>query len=130
MGRRRVTKRRLQKYSIGDMRNRITLHTRALRPAGFGSASFSETYSAIDTVWAYVSTDTGQHRFNGVNIESGDQPTHLFVIRYRSDVTAETVIEFNGQYYEILPIIDPDERSLYLELPCKLAGSTGKSAAS
>ena len=120
MAKRQTKQRRLRKHSTGDMRARIKLKTRTIKPPSFGSAAHSEEFESI-SVWAKVETErNGRQMFDDVNVEN--QPTHFFTIRYREDVTAETFIEYRSENYDIVKTIDPEERHEYLELQCKVLG--------
>ena len=118
----RVTnRRRLKKYSIGDMRERITIHTRTITAPTYGSVSISETYDSGAFYWASCETlDKKKQTFDGINIP--DSATHSFTIRYDETVTAENIINFQDEYYEIIKTSDPDKRRQYLELFSKLKG--------
>lgn len=124
MANRKVSHRRLKKYGTGDMRERITLHVRAITAPDFNSANFSETYDDGVSLWAFVKTldfvASGQALFSGANLS--DIPSHLFVIRYRDGVTKENVIRWNGSAYKILKNINPEERNQYWELYAVLLG--------
>lgn len=121
---RAVSHRRLKKYGIGDMRERITLHVRSITAPEFNTASFSETYDAGVNLWASVNTmdfaASGQAIFDNVNLS--EQPSHKLVIRYRENVTTENVIRWRDNAYKLLKIINPEERNLYLELFAVLLG--------
>jgi SPP1 family predicted phage head-tail adaptor len=111
------------------MRDRIQLRSRVITPPTFGTAAPTEEYALIAEVWAKAETLTQQRAkamFNEVNIEQ--LPAHLFTIRYRSDVTAETVITFRDENYDITGTIRPDERIEYLELGCRILGDKDKGA--
>ena len=124
MPRRKVRYRKLQKYSIGDMRDRITIHTRAITPPTYANASFTETYDVGVEDWALVETPTtiskGIAVFNGVNVPTGT--SHIFVVRFDSVWTKENVIRWEGDSYKILKTNDPDKRQQYLEFACRLLG--------
>ena len=123
MPRRSVKHRRLKKYGIGDMRERLTIHTRAVTAPGFDSVDFTETYDTGIDDWASVETPTvisGVASFNGINVPDGT--THIFIIRFDSSFTAENVIRWEGDAYKILRVTDPDKRQQYLELPARLLG--------
>lgn len=124
MATRKVSHRRLKKYGTGDMRERITLHVRAITPPAFNSANFSETYDDGVPLWAFVKTldfvASGQALFDGVNLS--EPPSHLFVIRYLEGVTAENVIRWRDKAYKLLKLINPEERNQYWELYAVLLG--------
>ena len=124
MARRKIKHRKLQKYSIGDMRHRITIHTRAITSGNYDDVSFTETYDAGTEDWASVETPTtiskGIAVFNGVNVP--ETTTHIFVIRFDSAITKENVIRWEGDAYKILKTNDPDKRQQYLECASRLLG--------
>lgn len=121
MSTRVLNRRRLKKYGIGDLRERITIHTRTITAPGFDSVDFTETYDVGTDYWASVETlDKKKQLFGGVNIP--DAATHTFIIRFDSDVSAENVINWEGEYYDILKTSDPDKRKQYLELFSKVKG--------
>lgn len=130
MATRKTAKRRLKKYAIGDMRERITLHERTITAPVFGSAAFTEAYDTGVTVWASASTlslvSAGQALFDGVQMK--DRPTDVFIIRYRDNVTTETIIRWQGNAYEIKEIINPDRRKQYIELRSRIIGDVNKEA--
>ena len=124
MAKRVVDRRPLKKSAVGDMRERIELRQRDVKPPKFGTSSITEEYEIIDTVWAKMETSkfagTGRQEFDAVNL--GPRATHIFTIRFNADVSAETVVTYRGENYEILNDIDPEERQQYLALNCKLKG--------
>jgi SPP1 family predicted phage head-tail adaptor len=128
MSTRSVKKRRLKKYATGDMRERITLYNRAITAPVFNSAAFTETYDAGTTVWARAQSidyvGSGDKQFDAVQV--ADRPTDLFIIRFRSNVTAETIIRWEGNAYEILSVTDIDRRGMYLELLARIKGDQTK----
>lgn len=122
-----VNRRRLKKYGIGDLRDRITIHTRVITPPSFNSVNITETYDAGVKYWASIETlDKKKQMFSGVNIP--DAATHSFTIRYDASITAENVISFENEYYDILKTADPDKRKQYTELFSKLKGDDTLSA--
>jgi len=121
---RQVQRRRLKKYAIGDMRERITIHVRTATAPAFNTASMSEDYDDGTPVWAAVMTldfaNSGQNIFDSVNLQTA--PSHKMVIRYRNDITAENIIRWRDNEYKILRIINPEERNQYLEMFVNLKG--------
>jgi len=118
---RKVKRRPLKKISIGDMNQRVSLFCRSIKGAAYNKASLSESYSKIADVWSKVeSIGSGFQEFAGIDISQA--ATHIFVIRFRDDVTTETVIQFDGSNYEILNKDDPESRHEYLILTSRLKG--------
>jgi len=125
MPKRQTTLRRLKKYSTGDLRDVIKIHVRALKSPSFGSASFSEGYDEGVDTWAGMFTPgfsgSGKRFFGDVN--TGQRATDVFVIRFDSSITSENVVQFNGEYFKVLQVVDPDRRNEYLELDCVVLGA-------
>jgi head-tail adaptor len=124
MPQRKVKRRRLKQYATGDMNKRILIHTRSIGSPDFNSANFAELYDSGLPCWSSVNTLDPNSKvfFDGVDIDSKEKPTHLFVIRYRNWITAENVIRWRKELYKIVGIQDPDERHEWLELYSKILG--------
>jgi len=122
MSKLRVLRRRKREYELGDFDQRIKLHVRSITPGIYSDSGFTETYNDGVETWARIRTLdlTGKKYFDDVNVET--EPTHEFVIRYRSWVTAEYVVGWRGDYYNIKRIRDPEERNDYSEILCRLVG--------
>ena len=130
MSSRKVSRRRLKKYSIGDLRDRIKLHVRSVTPPAVDSASFSEEYDTGTDLWSSVVTldlqGAGLAVFDGVN--TNENPTHKFTVRYNPDITSENIIGWRGKYYRIMSVRNPEERNEYLELFSTLKGDSSLEA--
>lgn len=124
MARRKVRHRSLTKYSIGDMRHRITIHVRNITAPDYNSVDFSEAYNAGTEEWAFVATPTilssGKAVFDGVNLAEGT--SHVFVTRFDSSYTEQNEIRWEGDSYDILKTDDPDKREMYLIFHTRLRG--------
>lgn len=121
MSLRRLQKRRMDVYSVGDMRNPILIHTRVMSAPGINSVSISHGYDAGVLAWAMVDTvKTGPQMFTDVNL--GEVPTHYFIIRYRSGITSENIVAWQGSFYEIVKPENISMRNKWLRLICKLRG--------
>jgi SPP1 family predicted phage head-tail adaptor len=123
MAQRQVKQKRLKKYSIGDLNKRILIHVRSIEAPDFDSANFEEDYDSGLPCWARISVldPMGKTFFDGVDLKEG-KPTHIFVIRYRENITSENVIRWQSNLYKIVGIPDPEERHEYLELYSKILG--------
>lgn len=116
-----------RKVCIGDLRHRITIHTRDITAPDFGGVDFGETYEPLDNVWAAIETTNGKVRFNGVNQD--EALTHAIYLRYRSDVSAENWIELvDGRRLRIIDTEDLDEQQEWLLLACTERGTKDKDA--
>ena len=113
--------------SIGDMRDRIKLHIRAIQSPEFGTQNFTEKLSGTKEVWASVKTVVGRTLFTGANIDVA--LTHEIIIRYDEDVTSETWIEFQSNNLKIVKVEDLDNRHEFMRLKCTERGDKDIGAA-
>lgn len=122
MATRRINRRPLRQAPIGDRRERIKIHVRALAAPVFDSVDFREAYDAGIDTWAKVETvdASGRNDFDQVSLAAG--ATHRFNIRYRPNVTSENIVGYKNEYYQILTIDNPENRNLSLILHCIVKG--------
>lgn len=122
MSTRRIFRRRLRKAPIGDRRDRIKIHVRAITAPVFDSADFRETYDVGIDTWAKVESidSAGRDDFDDVSMVAG--ATHRFDIRYRPNVTSENIIGYQDEYYEVLRVDDPENRHISLILHARVKG--------
>lgn len=105
-----------QRVCTGDLKWRVILQNRNIKPPAFGSVDFDETFTTSQTVWAAIETKTGDTLFDGVDTDN--KVTHVFYIRFKATVTSETWISFDGRRFDILNVESLDERKKYLKLTC------------
>jgi SPP1 family predicted phage head-tail adaptor len=113
------------------MRDRIELRRRAITPPVYNSTDITEEYETVCIEWAKVDTPTlasssGRDEFTDVNI--GERASHIFTIRFNTEVTAQLIVTYRGENYRILKVIDPEERRMYQQLHCVLKGDEDKEA--
>jgi head-tail adaptor len=122
MSTRRVNKRKLTKFAVGDMRDRIEIFVRSVIAPGAGSASVTEEYVLLREIWSRLDhLIPGKVIFD--EVDTGGQPTHIFTIRFWLDITTQNRVKFDNDYYKIVKVVDPQGRKEYLRLYCKLMGS-------
>jgi head-tail adaptor len=135
MSERNLNRRRLSKFSIGDMRERISLFRRATFISDFDSPEAGEKHTLLAEVWAQIDTPrmgdlrAGDQSYNGVNPEA--IPTHRFTIRHRTDVSShDTIVKWNGKTFNLVNtgVISPQGRDQYLVLSAVLLGDSSKGA--
>ena len=127
MGKLIINRRQSRSPQVGDMRERIGLYTRSLTEPDFGEVKMDQDYTLIAEVWAAVQTVKGKKLFAGVQTDDKDI-TEIFTIRYRSDVTSETIVKFRDDYYKIVKPNDLDRRKRFIELLCTEKGEADKEA--
>ena len=93
----------------------ITIKSRDIKEPSGGSVDYSEDFVSLGDEWSnVVSLRKGPVFFDGTNLAR--QATHVFELRYRDDVTAETWVELDGVNYDILNVEDLEERREFLHL--------------
>ena len=80
------------------LNKRITIKSKGTTLNSYGEPNH-QTFSTVATVWANIEAITATERFAA----GADQALNRtkFLIRYRSDVTEDQVIEYNGWRYDI-----------------------------
>lgn len=109
---------------IGDMRDRIDITIRSLQAPIDGSVDFSESLTAVETVWAMLETKAGVEIFDGTNLKG--VATHFFHIRFRAGIDINNWITFKAQNYTIIDVQNFEERNEFLLLRCALLGDETK----
>lgn len=126
MSQRQVKRRALRKTAIGDRRSLITIWERHVGPSLGTNISVRENYTNPTKYWAKIDTvntlAAGENNFGGVNISFGGSHSHVFTIRHSPDVTAQNIVEWEGDYYSILETNNPESRFEDLELYCRAKG--------
>ena len=96
----------------GRLRHSVQLQT--LSQATSGTSAVTDTFTTYATVWADAQTRRGLVDIRGVDVV--DSPTHLFTIRFRSDVNAEHYLLKGTRRYRITDVRNVDERGRWAEL--------------
>lgn len=116
---------------LGDLDREIFLTNRSITPPVFGSTDFLETFvNNEEPSWVMVEHVQGKTHFDGVETET--PITHNFYMEYDEEVDtnqSEWWILFESRYFDILRIIDLDERHEWLKLICVERGDITKLAA-
>jgi len=78
-----------------------------------------KTWATAATVWAGVEPLRGREK-DGDAQDINELDTRV-VLRYRSDITVDWRVLFEGRYFQVLVIVDSGMRHRELELLCKEA---------
>ena len=90
-----------RKICYGDLNKKIKLQMRSLtEPDDAGEYDYTQEFSNERTVWAAVQTISGKDIFDGTNVIG--TATHVFYIKYISELTSEDMIEWQSEKYRIL----------------------------
>lgn len=110
-----------------DINEPVLILQRTLRAPKFGERDYDESgikFGDKDVVlrtWAGVETNRGYRSFDGVGLNSNTSDlvyTHKFFLRYDPvcEITSENWIEFNCNLYQIVDVINIDEKNRFLEI--------------
>ena len=97
--------------NAGDLREKIGIWKRTVTVK---SGITTETWEMLCTVWAKVEPLTGREYFQAAAVNR--ENSIRFMIRYRTDVTAEMTIRWRGAEYHIESVINPGARNIVLEI--------------
>lgn len=98
----------------GHLRHSVTLQERTTDQDETGAQI--ETWADVATVWGAVEPLSGRELFTAQQVKA--EVTAQITIRYRSGISATMRIVFEGRLYNILAVIDPEERHRELQLLC------------
>lgn len=105
---------------IGDLNQLISIETRSIVAPLQDLVNYDENFTGATSVFALVETVPGQVFFDGTNTDKSI--THKFTIRSIADVTAQSWIKFNDEYYDIIDVEHLDERGSYITFRCNKRG--------
>jgi SPP1 family predicted phage head-tail adaptor len=103
--------------SPDELNKRITIEAPTKVPDGGGG--FTNTFTAIATVWAAV-WPTSANEITAANATTM-VVSHRIRIRWRSVMRSSWRIKFESRYFSIVGITSPNEAREWLDLLCKEA---------
>lgn len=101
---------------IGSLRHRITILKPVITYDNIGQEV--ESWQEVATVWASVEPLSGKEYFNAQQINS--EISTKITLRYLKFLLPHWVVQFGQQRYDILSIINFEERNIYLQLLCSV----------
>lgn len=108
----------------GKLRHRVTIQQRtAASPTNYPSGEKDASWTTYLTVWASVEPLSGRELFAAQQVTS-DVNVRIRM-RYRDGVTAKMRVSFNSKIYDIVAVINREERNVELELLCTEGASHG-----
>ena len=96
----------------GSLRHKIIFQELTVTNDTWGHSS--ETWTDQTTTYASIWTLRGTERMEGLKLDN--EITHKIRIRYRTDLHPKMRIKFGTRYFNIISLIDPDERHIYYEI--------------
>ena len=97
---------------VGRLRQRIELQGYVTTSDGQGGTT--ATWQELDTVWADINPVGGSERYEIESLKGNI--THTVRIRFRSSITNENRILFNGKPYYIKYPLNEGHDNTYMEL--------------
>ena len=99
----------------GRLRHRLVFENESLSTDGQGGAT--RTWATRATVSGSIKPLRADERF--YNEQLNHNGTHEVVIRYRTDIEASDRISYDSRYFQIVGIMNPNERDRQLVITCK-----------
>ena len=99
---------------IADMRHRITFQKLLDKQDEYGE---SNEWEDVKIVWADVRPLSGKQFFQAKQINA--EISHSIFIRYQDGIKTNMRIKFKDRYFEILYIINVEEKNKYLKIYCR-----------
>ena len=101
--------------NAGSLRHRFVIKTAQEIENTFGE--IVETPLTFATVWASIEPLSGRELFQAQQVQA--EVTHRVRMRYLAGVTAKMTGLFGTREFQILSVINPEERNRELVLMCK-----------
>jgi SPP1 family predicted phage head-tail adaptor len=100
---------------IGDMRHRVELHAVTEARDGYGQPV--ETFAKHSDAWASIEPISMSEKIKSEQIKG--ERTHKITIRYNSAVVRTDRVIYGTRTFEIVGIVNPEERNALMQLDCK-----------
>ena len=101
--------------NIGKLRHRITLLKQVNDVNDYGASV--QTWRTVATVWAEVRPLSGREYFSAQQVQS--EVTTQIWLRYRDGIKPSMKVKFANREFEILSVLNTQERDVSLQLMCK-----------
>ena len=99
----------------GELRHIISIQEESPTPDGMGGENLTwAAVSGMDSVPAAIWPLRSNERLDMMKLEN--EVTHKIRIRYRSGITTKNRVLFGPRTFNIVSLINPDERNIMLEI--------------
>ncbi len=134
MSKRNVERRRHLKIPIGDLDNIVWVVQATSVPGAGGNTKKVFTpvlrrHMKIITKSQGAGSQGSGHERVVQGRNTGPATTHVFKCRYTSEITKELMLSFDGRYFEILGVENPDGRNEYTIMNARLTGDVDRESA-
>jgi len=99
----------------GKLRHRVTIQHRTHAQDSYGEMDI--TYTDGDTIWANIKPMYANELFRAQQINS--KINTKIITRFRRDITTVERLKFGTRYFNVLGVIDPEEKHRELQLLCE-----------
>ncbi len=99
----------------GQLRQRVTIQQKSVARDTYGGETV--TWADVTTVWAAVEPIAGREYFSAQQLQA--DVNHRIRIRYYSGVTTTMRVKLGTRYFDILSILNLEERDRETHLMCK-----------
>jgi len=96
----------------GSLRHKITFQQLTVANDTWGHSA--ETWTDQVTTYAALWTLRGTERMESLKLDN--EITHKIRVRYKRDLHPKMRIKYGERYFNILSMVDPDERHIYYEI--------------
>lgn len=105
--------------NIGKLRHRITLLRQVNEVNDYGAST--QTWMMVATVWADVRPLSGREYFSAQQVQS--EVTTQIWLRHIEGIKPTMKVKFGKREFEILSVLNTQERDVSLQLMCKETGN-------
>ena len=99
----------------GDLNKRVTIQVPTKAADGMGS--FTITWSDLATVWAAIWPKGAKEVVQ--SMQTSMEVSHRIRVRFRRPFRPDWRLKFGDRYFNIVSVINPNERNEWLDLMCK-----------
>lgn len=99
----------------GDLRNRIKIQQKSVTRDTFGGETV--TWTDVVTVWAAIEPISGREYYAAQQVQA--EASTRIRIRYYAGITTSMRVLWGTRYFDILSVIDIQERGREIHLMCK-----------
>jgi len=99
----------------GRLRQRVTIQEKVVTRNAYGEEVI--TWADVATVWGSVEPLRGDEFLEFAR--AGAEVSTRIVLRYRSGIVPEMRVSYDGHTYDVLSVINVEERDKELQLMCR-----------
>lgn len=101
--------------NAGELRHRVILQAKTVTRGNYGEEVI--VWRDIATIWAKIEPLSGREYFQSQQMQS--EISHKITIRYREDVKADWQMVYGTRIFNILSVMNTEERKRELILMCR-----------